>query len=367
MAVDTSTSDRPEEAPRNPGGPDQGPAGYEDGTDGGASARPRWFRPSRLVRFTLRRLAVGLLTLFCVSVLVFAATQALPSDPARAILGRSATPASLAALRRELNLNRPVVTQYLDWIGGVVHGDLGRSVADTSRTAVTQVIGRRVYNSAVLMLLAAVVSIPLAVVLGALCGVMRDRAFDHTSSLALLTIAAAPEFVVGVALIFLLGTTVLKVLPPVSIIDPGVPLLDQLNKLALPALTLVLAVTPYVARMVRASVIEVLESDYVEMARLKGLSPRYVLVRHVLPNAIIPTISVTALQFAYLAGGVVVVENVFGYPGIGSGLVQAVAGRDLPTIQALTLLIAAFYVVVNLIADVATILISPRLRTTYQS
>jgi peptide/nickel transport system permease protein len=217
------------------------------------------------------------------------------------------------------------------------------------------------------MLLAALVSLPLAVVLGALSGMLRDRMFDHASSLALLTIAAAPEFVVGVALIFLLGTTVLQVLPPVSIIDPGVPLLDQFNKLLLPALTLVLAVTPYVARMVRASVVEVLESEYVEMARLKGLSPSYVLVRHVLPNALVPTISVTALQFAYLAGGVVVVENVFGYPGIGSGLVGAVDSRDLPTIQALTLLIAAFYVVVNLIADVMTILISPRLRTAYQS
>lgn len=323
--------------------------------------------PNPLVTFILRRLAVGVVTLFCVSVLVFAATQALPSDPARAILGRSATPASLAALRRELNLNEPVVKQYLDWATGVVQGDLGRSVADVSRTPVTQVIGHRIFNSAVLMLLAALVSLPLAVVLGALSGMLRDRMFDHASSLALLTIAAAPEFVVGVALIFLLGTTVLQVLPPVSIIDPGVPLLDQFNKLLLPALTLVLAVTPYVARMVRASVVEVLESEYVEMARLKGLSPSYVLVRHVLPNALVPTISVTALQFAYLAGGVVVVENVFGYPGIGSGLVGAVDSRDLPTIQALTLLIAAFYVVVNLIADVMTILISPRLRTAYQS
>jgi peptide/nickel transport system permease protein len=236
-----------------------------------------------------------------------------------------------------------------------------------TRPPVTQVIGRRIGNSALLMLFAAIVSIPLAVFLGAASGVMRDRAFDHATSLGLLILAAAPEFVVGVALIFFLGTTVFHLFPPVSIIDPSVPILGQVNKLVLPALTLILAVTPYVARMVRASVVEVLESDYVEMARLKGLSPRYVLVRHVLPNAIIPTISVTALQFAYLAGGVVVVENVFGYPGIGSGLVEAVASRDLPTIQALTLLIAAFYVVVNLIADLATILISPRLRTAYQA
>lgn len=366
MATDNSPTDTsgthgaPGLASEDPGGCD---AALPRGT--AAGGRRSW--PSPLTRFVFRRVAIGLVTLFCVSVLVFAATQALPSDPARAILGRSATPASLQALRRELNLNEPVVKQYLDWISGVVQGNLGRSVAEVTRPPVTQVIGTRVVNSAALMLLAGIVSIPLAVCIGAFSAVRRDRAFDHVASLGTLVVAAAPEFVVGVALIFLLGTGVFHVFPPVSIIDPSVPLFDQLNKLILPALTLILAVTPYVARMVRASVIEVLESDYIEMARLKGLSPSYVLRRHALPNAIIPTISVIALQFAYLAGGVVVVENVFGYPGIGSGLVQAVSNRDLPTIQALTLLIAAFYVIVNLIADVATILISPRLRTAYQA
>jgi peptide/nickel transport system permease protein len=319
-----------------------------------------------LTRFLVRRVLVGLVTLVLVSVLVFAATQALPSDPARAILGRSATDEAVAKLRVEFHLNKPVLKQYFDWASGIVHGNLGRSVGEAARRPVTQVIGQRIADSAVLMLLAALVSIPLAVFLGALSGLRRDRAFDHGTTLVSLILAAAPEFVVSVGLILLFGTGALHVLPPVSLIDPNVPLLDQMDKLVLPALALILAVTPYVTRMVRASVIEVLESDYIEMARLKGLSSSRVLVRHALPNAIVPTISVTALQFAYLAGGVVVVEYVFSYPGIGSGLVEAVGNRDLPTIQAITLLIAAFYVVVNLVADIATILVSPRLRTAYQ-
>lgn len=320
-----------------------------------------------LTKFLVRRCAVGIITLVLVSVLVFAATQALPSDPARAILGRSATPEGIAALRREFHLDEPVIDQYLKWVAGVAHGDLGRSVGEAARRPVSQIIGPRIVNSSVLMLIAALVSIPLAVFLGALSGLRRDRRFDHATSVVSLVLAAAPEFVVGIALILLLGTGVFHVLPPVSLIDPDTPLLDQTSKLVLPALTLILAVTPYVTRMVRASVIEVLESEYIEMARLKGLTPSRVLIRHALPNAIVPTIAVTALQFAYLAGGVVVVEYVFGYPGIGSSLVEAVANRDMPTIQAITLLIGAFYVVVNVIADIATILISPRLRTAYQA
>lgn len=320
-----------------------------------------------LVKLFGTRLLAGVVILFFVSILVFAATQALPSDPARAILGKSATPEGLSALRRQLNLNEPAVNQYADWIWGVLHGDLGRSVGEQTREPVTEIIKPRIVNSALLMLMAGVVAIPLGLLLGAFSGLKRDRTFDHAFSFSSLVLAALPEFVVAVMLIFILATGVFQVFPPVSLIDPSVSVLHQLNKLVLPALVLVLAVTPYVARMMRASVIEVLETDYVEMARLKGLNPNYVLSRHVLPNAIVPTISVIALQFAYLAGSVVVVESVFGYPGIGSGLAEAVTNRDLPTIQALTLLIGAFYVLLNLLADVVTIGISPRLRTSFDT
>lgn len=312
--------------------------------------------------FILRRVLLGLLTLFLVSLVVFAATQALPSDPARAILGRTATPDSLKALRKQLNLNRPVVSQYTHWLGGIFTGDLGNSLAARGEP-VTKVLGKRLENSAVLVLLAAVISIPLSILLGVISARRRDGPLDHSMSLILLALAALPEFVVGIALVLLFATRVFHVLPAVSLIPPDSSPWQNLKELVLPTVTLVLAVSPYVARIMRASMVEVLESDFVEMARLKGMPERYVLWRHAVPNAIAPAIQVIALNLAYLAGGIVVVEFVFAYPGIGSALVDGVANRDLPIVQALAVLIAAVYVGCNVLADIATILVSPRLRT----
>jgi peptide/nickel transport system permease protein len=312
--------------------------------------------------FILRRLLLGLLTLFLVSLVVFAATQALPSYPARAILGRTATPESLKALREQLNLNHSVVSQYTHWLGGIVTGDLGNSLAARGEP-VTKVLGKRLENSAVLVLLAAVISIPLSVLLGVISARRRDGPLDHSMSLVLLALAALPEFVVGIALVLLFATRVFHVLPAVSLIPPDSSPWQNLKELVLPTVTLVLAVSPYVARIMRASMVEVLESDFVEMARLKGMPERHVLWRHAVPNAIAPAIQVIALNLAYLAGGIVVVEFVFAYPGIGSALVDGVANRDLPIVQALAVLIAAVYVGCNVLADIATILVSPRLRT----
>lgn len=317
-----------------------------------------------LARVIVRRALLGVLTLFLVSVVIFVATQALPSDTARAILGREATPERLENLREELGLNRPAIVQYGTWLGGVVRGDLGDSLV--AKRPVTQLISGRVQNSAVLVVFAALVSIPLALVLGSLSGLLRDRGFDTVVSLGSLTLAALPEFVVGILLILLLSTQVLHVFPAVSLLDPNTSILSQLNMVILPALTLVLAVAPYIVRTLRASMIEVLESDYIQMARLKGMRERIVLGRHGLPNAIVPAIQVIALNLAWLAGGVVVVEYLFNYPGIGSALMDAVANRDLPVIQAITLIIAGLYVVFNLAADILTILVSPRLRTGLQ-
>jgi peptide/nickel transport system permease protein len=311
--------------------------------------------------FVARRVVLGLLTLFVVSVIVFAATQALPGDPARAILGRSATPDALHALRKQLHLGQPVVRQYTHWLGGIFTGDLGHSLA--ADEPVTKLIGKPVENSAFLMLLAALVSVPLSIALGSIAARRRDRPFDHATSVVLLALAALPEFVTAIALVVLFGTTVFHVLPAVSLIPPQDAPWQHLKELVLPVTALVLAVTPYIARITRASMVEVLESDYVEMARLKGLREGPVLWKHALPNAVAPAIQVTALNLAYLAGGIVVVERVFGYPGIGSAFVDAVANRDLPVVQALAVLIAAAYVVLNLLADVATILVIPRLRT----
>jgi len=311
--------------------------------------------------FILRRLLLGAMVLILVSIVIFLATQALPGDTARAILGRTATPASLAALREQLHLNRPVIVQYLTWAGGLLHGDAGNSMA--AQEPVTRLISDRIVNSAFLVLCAGLISIPLSVLIGAYAALWRDKAFDVVTSLSTLVLAALPEFVVGVTLVVLFATTVSHVLPAVSIIPPGGKPWEQPVALILPVLTLVIAVTPYVARIMRASMIEVLESDYVEMARLKGLSERIVIQRHALPNALGPTFQVIALNLAYLAGGVIVVEYVFNYAGIGGALRDAVSNRDLPVIQALAMLIAGLYVVLNLLADIATILVTPRLRT----
>ena len=316
-----------------------------------------------LLKLILIRLGLGILTLWLVSVVVFAATQALPGDPARAILGReAANKAVYVALRKQLNLDRPLYKQYFSWLGGVAQGDFGDSIAQQG-TPVTSLLKDRVVDSAILVLFAALISIPLSIIIGALSAVWRDSRFDTSVNLGNLVLAALPEFVIGVILVLLFAISVFKWMPPVSRIDPLISVFSQLKLLVLPAITLSLAVIPYVSRMLRASTIEVLESEYVMMARLKGLSGNTVLWRHALPNAIVPTLQVIALNLAWLAGGIVTVEYVFGFPGIGSGLVDAVTNRDMPVVQALCLLIAAAYVGLNLIADIATILISPRLRT----
>jgi len=322
-------------------------------------SRSRYFRG--IPGFIARRILFGLLTLFIASLIIFLATEALPGDAARSILGRNATPDSLAALREQLGLNRPLVQQYTDWIKGVATGDLGDSLAE--QQPVTNVIGERVVYSAFLMFLAAIISFPLALLIGVSSARRRDGPFDHTTSIVSLGLAALPEFIVGIALVVLFATTVFHWLPAVTIIDPGTPPWTHPKELILPTITLIIAVTPYTVRIMRASMIEILESDYVEMARLKGLSERVVMWRHAVPNAIAPTFQVMAINLAYLAGGIVVVESVFNYPGIGAGFVDAVHARDMPVVQALALLIAALYVVLNMIADIATILVSPRLRT----
>ncbi len=315
-----------------------------------------------LLKLILRRLALGVLTLFLVSVVIFAATQALPGDPARAILGKQAADKAMYnALRLQLHLNRPRYVQYGIWLKDIASGNLGTSTA--SGVSVTSLLRSRVTNSALLVLFAAIVSIPVSILIGSLAALWRDSLFDLTTSVGSLALAAMPEFVIAMLLLFFLATNVLHVMPGVSRIDPNASIWSQLNLLVLPVATLVLAVAPYISRILRASMIEVLESDYVQMARLKGMPERTVMSRHALPNAVIPAIQVSALQLAWLAGGVVVVEWVFNYPGIGAGFVDAVVNRDIPVIQAIALLIAGVYVVANLAADILTILVSPRLRT----
>jgi peptide/nickel transport system permease protein len=315
-----------------------------------------------LLKLILIRVGLGVLTLFLVSVVVFVATQALPGDTAKAILGREAANKDrYEALKEQLGLNEPMYKQYTSWLGGVITGDLGDSLAQG--TPVTGLIGRRVLNSFILVFIAALVSVPVSLILGSITALRRDSKFDASVTVGSLALAALPEFVIGLILILVFATQVFKILPATSRVDSSVPIVQQLDLFILPALTLTLAVAPYITRILRASTIEVLESEYVMMARLKGLPERLVLNRHALPNALAPALQVTALNLAWLAGGVVVVEYLFAFPGIGSLLVDSVANRDMPMVQAITLIIAAVYVIANLTADILTILVSPRLRT----
>lgn len=314
-----------------------------------------------MTRLIVRRLLVSLLVLWVVSLLVFVATLLLPGDPARAILGQQATPERVAALQHQLHLDLPVWQRYLDWLGGLFTGDLGTSTS--TQGPVTALLGDRISASLVLLVVAAVLATPLGLSLGTWSAIRRGRATDQAISGVSLVVAALPEFVIGVALVVLLSTTVLKIFPSVTITAPGEAVWHRPAQLVLPVLTLVLVVTPYITRMMRATMNEVLDSGYVEMARLKGVRERTVLVRHALPHAIGPVAQVVALQLAWLAGGVVVVEFLFRYPGIGQALIDAVAKRDVAVVQAITLLIAAVYIVVNLLADVVGILANPKLRT----
>lgn len=314
-----------------------------------------------MARFIAQRLVLAFATLLVVSLLVFAATQVLPGNAATSILGKSATPERIEALERQLNLNEPVPQQYLNWLGSFLQGDPGESIA--SRTPVGELLSTRLANSATLAILAAMIMLPLALSLGVWSAINRDKKSEGAVSVVILALAALPEFVIAILLVLLLSTSAFHVFPAVSLIPPESNAWQEPSLLVLPTAALVLAVTPYVCRIMRGSMIEVLDSDYVEMARLKGLNERSVIWRHALPNAIVPALQVSAAQLAWLAGGMVLVEFVFSYPGVGTALIDAVNNRDVPVIQAIVLFIAAIYVVLNLIADILTIILTPKLRT----
>jgi peptide/nickel transport system permease protein len=303
----------------------------------------------------------GIPIVIALSLLVFLATQALPGDAAVAYLANSATPERLAAIREQLNLDDPIMVQYFSWASGVVQLDFGQTL--TGEVSVSGLLGERIQNTLILMASSGIVAMPLSILIGTYAAVRRGKLFDNVSSLVTLILASLPEFVVAIFLVFLLATNVFQILPAISFVEPGTLAWADPKSLILPSLTLILAVTPYVSRIMRGSMIEVMESEYIQMARLKGLSERTVILRHALPNAIAPTIQVIALQLAWLAGGVVVVEAVFAYPGIGTVMIDSVKARDLPIVQAITLMIAALYVILNILADIGTILSTPRLRT----
>ncbi len=312
------------------------------------------------IKPVLLRAVVMAGTLFVISVVVFGATQVLPGDAATHVLGRNATPEALAKLRAELNLNEPAIFQYWYWIKGFITGDLGVSIS--ARVPVIDHIGSRVLNTALLVFIAAVITVPLAVFFGLIGAVRRDRLPDHLLGAFAIVFTAVPDFVVGMVLLIVFATTLLNMLPAVSLIPIGESPLGYLPLFVLPAATLVLVSVPYLGRLLRASMIDVLQSEYVLWARLKGIPERQVILRHALPNALVPMVQGTALILAYMSGGIVVIEYLFAFPGLGSSLLQAVQTRDVPVVQAVCLIFAAFYVLVNILADVATVIVTPRLR-----
>ena len=312
-----------------------------------------------MTRRIVLRVAVGIATLWAASALVFFGTEALPGDAAQAVLGNTVTPELLAQYREDFDLNRPVQDRYLDWVAGLPRGDLGRSLP--SGDDVASLIGDKVRNSAILAGITMLLLIPLSIVVGILTAVYRDRAADHSVTATTLLLISTPEFVVGTLLVLVIAVW-LDLLPPVSLVDPTQSTLSQGSILVLPVLTLLTMSSAHAIRMVRACMIDVLQSEYVQMARLKGVPERRVLFRHALPNAIGPTLQVLATNVAWLLGGVVIVETVFQYPGMGLELTHAVSARDLGTVEALTLLIAAAYIFVNLLADIGVIILNPRLR-----
>lgn len=308
-------------------------------------------------RLVLQRLALGVLTLFVISLIIFGALQLLPGDPAQSMLGQGATPETVAALRTQLGLDEPAHVRYLNWIGGVFRGDLGTSLA--SRRPIAELIGTRLGNTLFLAVYAAVIAVPLSLVLGVLAALYRNSLFDKAVNIATLSSISFPEFFVAYILIYWLAQA--GYFPSIASITPGMGLGEKLYRTFLPALTLTLVVTAHMMRMTRAAIINLLASPYIEMARLKGVTPRRVIVRHALPNALAPIINVVALNLAYLVTGVVVVEVVFVYPGLGQLMVDSVAKRDVPVVQACALIFAAAYVLLNLTADVLSTLSNPRL------
>ncbi len=326
-----------------------------------------------VLKIVIQRLFLGLVTLLVVSVVIFTAVNMLPGDFAQAILGQSASPEAVAAIRRDLGLDQPAVTRYFTWLGDMLRGDLGISFAQANFanfvgsgagsgpvTVLTQ-IAPRFENTIFLAGVTAAIAVPLSLTLGVLAALYRNSAFDKAANVFTLSSISSPEFFLAYVLILFLAV-LNPVLPSLSNIYEGMPFSERLVRTLLPALTLTLVVTAHMMRMTRAAIINLLASPYIEMARLKGLSPIRVIVRHALPNALAPIINVIALNLAYLITGVVVVEVVFVYPGIGQLFVDAVKNRDIPVVQACCLIFAAAYILLNLLADVLSILSNPRLR-----
>ena len=314
----------------------------------------------------IQRLGLGLLTLFVVTVIIFSSIEFLPGDFGEAVLGQAALPETVEAFRRELGLDRPPVERYFMWAGNVLTGDLGNSFSGRNASGVDRsrdvwnLIQPRLANTLFLASMAALVAVPLSLALGITAALFRNSIYDRVVNATTLTTISFPEFFVGYILI-LIFATYFKVFPSLANISDSTPLLEKIYRSTLPALALTLVIVAHMMRMTRAAIINLLASPYIEMAQLKGASKAKVILHHALPNAWAPIVNVIAFNLAYLVVGVVVVEVVFVYPGLGQLMVDAVSSRDIPVVQACALIFAGTYILLNLFADVISIITNPRL------
>ncbi|MFW1799042.1 ABC transporter permease [Acinetobacter nematophilus] len=318
-------------------------------------ALPAWFP------WFLTRIVSGLLVIFVITLIVFIATQALPSDPARVILGAEASEETVQLLREQLGLTQPILVQYWHWLIQLFQGNFGRSI--DSHVPVVQIIRNFFGNTVALSSLVIAITLPISVLLGVCLALRRDSKLDRIVVSTSIIFKAVPGFVLAIWLMMFFSTSVFHALPAASLLIPGQSPFTQIEFLILPVLTLSLSLIPYLMRLVRGSMIDALESDYVTAARMRGIPERRIIWRHVLPNALVPVVQGTALSIRVLLSGAIIVEVVFSYPGIGNALNAAIEMRDIPTIQAIVLLLTICVVIINLIADLLTTLLTPKIRT----
>ncbi len=312
-----------------------------------------------ILKLVAQRLALGALLLFAASALIFGLTEVLPGDAAQALLGQSATPENLANLREEMGLDRPAVTRYVEWLGGIVTGDLGNAL--TNKLPIAEQVSRRMSATLFLAFWAAIISVPLAILLGLIAVRYQNRWPDKLTSGITLASISLPEFMISYILVFFFAVKLFWA-PSFASVSAGMPLLAQLHAISLPVAVLTLVVLAHMMRMTRAAILNVMQSAYIETAELKGLTAFTVIRKHAFPNAIAPIVNVVMINLAYLVVGVVVVEVVFAYPGMGQYLVDAVVKRDVPVVLACGVIFAAVYIILNIVADVVSILANPRLR-----
>lgn len=313
-----------------------------------------------MLKLILRRVVLGALTLVLVSLIIFGAIEALPGDACTAVLQQDARGQTLLNCQQELGLDRPATTRYVEWMSGALKGDFGMNAHRTKR--ISEMVGDRVLNSLLLGVCALAVGLPLAFTFGILAALRRDRMLDLSVSSIAIAAMTIPEFVSATVLILVFSGW-LGWLPGIVTTSASAPIKDFFPEIILPVVVLSMVMTAHILRTVRSSMLEVLDSDYVRMATLKGVPYRRMILVHVLPNALLPAINVVALTVAWLLGGVVVIETVFNYPGLGRLMVSAISDRDLALVQTIALIVATVYVGVNLTADVLTLLANPRLRT----